>query len=56
MLDAFNKEMDERVEAGQPGVAAGMACYQKDVDANSEAVLERADEQMYQRKKEMKAI
>lgn len=53
MLYAFNKEMTARTEKGQEGVAAGMAYYQKDTDNCCHDVLERADEQMYQKKKQM---
>ena len=54
LLAAFEKQMDENLKLGKITIASGCACYDPSVDKSAHRVLERADEKMYQRKKQMK--
>ena len=54
LLDDFNKKMDSNMKNGDISIASGCACFDPSIDGNSHSVLERADEKMYQRKKQMK--
>ena len=54
LLSSFEAQMDEKQRQGQPAVASGCSCFDPAADQNSRAVLDRADAEMYQRKKAMK--
>lgn len=52
---SFEKAVDENVQSGSPIViSSGMAIYDKGPDRSVEMVFERADENMYLRKKVLK--
>ena len=56
LLAAFETQMDLNQAQGRITVASGCACFDPARDKSSQTVFERADEQMYQRKKRMKDI
>ena len=54
LLAAFEQQMDANLAQGNIAVASGCATFDPSVDKSAHTVLERADFQMYQRKKRMK--
>ena len=54
LLASFEKQMDSNLMHGKISIASGCACFDPSSDRSSHSVLERADEKMYQRKKQMK--
>ena len=55
LLDRFNKLIDENLEEGKVVIAAGMADYDKTKDFSLRALFARADQLMYERKRQLKA-
>ncbi len=56
ILSSFNRQSEENQRVGQAVVAAGMAEYVPGQDIGFRSVFERADQQMYRRKKELKEM
>ena len=56
ILTQLNERCERHIQAGGPVVAAGMAEFIPGGDADLHAVFERADQRMYERKKELKAM
>ena len=56
ILAQLNERCERHVQTGGPVVAAGMAEFFPGGDADLHAVFERADQRMYERKKELKAM
>ena len=56
ILNAFNKEIDNSFETGNPIVATGISDYRPGKDNTYRAVFNRADERMYIRKKQLKDL
>ena len=54
LLAAFNRGAEENLGTGGAVVSAGMSAYLPGLDTDARHVFERADTQMYQRKKELK--
>ena len=54
LLWVFEKQMDFNMKKGKITVAFGCACFDPEKDENTQSVRERADANMYQRKKRMK--
>lgn len=54
LLAAFEKQMDDNLGQGKITIASGCAVFDPSQDKSTHAVLERADAQMYERKKQMK--
>lgn len=54
LLAVFEKQMDVNLAQGKITIASGCACFDPSLDNSAHRVLERADEKMYQRKKQMK--
>ncbi|MBR4703705.1 MAG: GGDEF domain-containing protein [Oscillospiraceae bacterium] len=56
ILAAFNGQVEENQRSGQAVVAAGMAEFAPGQDDSFQVVFERADREMYLRKKELKEM
>lgn len=54
LLADFENQMDANLAQGRITIASGWACFESAEDKNAHRVLERADEKMYLRKKQMK--
>ena len=54
LLAAFEEKMDADLNQSRITIAFGCACFDPSLDKRAHRVLERADERMYQRKKQMK--
>lgn len=54
LLAAFEKQMDDNLTQGKRSISSGCACFDPAQDKSAHTVLERADERMYQRKRQMK--
>ncbi len=54
LLSAFDQQMDANLAQGKITIASGCAVFDPSADKSAHRVLERADEKMYQRKKQMK--
>lgn len=54
LLAEFEKQMDVNLNEGRITIASGCACFDPSMDNSVHRILERADEKMYQRKKQMK--
>ncbi|MBR1708382.1 MAG: hypothetical protein IJ719_06090 [Clostridia bacterium] len=46
--------MDENQRRGEVTIASGHACFDPTLDKSCRTIFERADEQMYHRKRRMK--
>ena len=55
MMEAFNRRMDKNKEEGRITISAGLDEYVRGQDNDFNAIFERADRKMYERKKQMKA-
>lgn len=55
LIFLFNKHVDRNLENGGVVVSAGISMFNADKDASFDDVFSRADEQMYERKKELKS-
>ena len=55
-LTAFDAQIENNLRAGKVVVSSGMSEYRKDVDKSYRAVFERADLQMYRRKRALKEM
>jgi len=56
LLDSLNACMVQNIGTGSPVAALGMAEFRPDEDHSFRSVFERADQHMYERKKELKAL
>ena len=54
LMGEFDRQMDANLTQGKISTASGIAVFDPARDHSARAVLERADEMMYQRKKQMK--
>ncbi|MBQ9414980.1 MAG: hypothetical protein IJU16_07640 [Clostridia bacterium] len=54
LLAAFEKEIDENRKNGGITIASGYARFDPALDKSTRTVIERADEKMYKRKRELK--
>lgn len=54
LLAAFEKQVDANLTQGKISISSGCATFDPSLDKSAHRVLERADEKMYQRKKQMK--
>lgn len=54
LLAVFEKKMDNNLAEGRATIASGYAVFDPTTDKSSHSVLERADENMYRRKRSMK--
>ena len=54
LISSFENDMNTNSAAGNVSIASGISCYDPENDLNTRMVFERADEKMYQRKKQMK--
>ena len=55
LIFLFNSHVDRNLEKGGVVVSAGISMYKPDKDAGFDDVFTRADERMYERKKELKS-
>lgn len=55
LIFLFNKHVDRNLENGGVVVSAGISMFNADKDASFDDIFSRADEQMYERKKELKS-
>ncbi|MBQ9429910.1 MAG: diguanylate cyclase [Clostridia bacterium] len=55
LLAAFEKEIDENRKNGGITIASGYARFDPALDKSTRTVIERADEKMYKRKRELKS-
>lgn len=55
LIFLFNSHVDRNLEKGGVVVSAGISMYKPDKDAGFDEVFTRADERMYERKKELKS-
>ena len=56
LLDSLNACMVQNIGTGSPVAALGMAEFRPDEDHSFRSVFERADQHMYEHKKELKAL
>ena len=56
LLQELNRRVEDNLRTGKATLSAGMAEYHAGQDRKYHTVFERADEQMYQRKKQMKGM
>ena len=56
LLNELNRRAEANIGTGKATLSAGMAEYRSGTDRKFHSVFERADEQMYQRKKQMKSM
>ena len=56
LLDSLNQSMVKNIGSGEPVAALGLAEYVPGKDHSFRSVFERADRNMYERKKELKAL
>ena len=56
LLDSLNAQMEQNIGTGKPVAALGVAVYRPGEDNTFRSVFERADGDMYRRKKELKAL
>jgi diguanylate cyclase (GGDEF)-like protein len=55
LLEELNRRSEENIHTGKAVVSAGMADYEA-ADERLEVTLHRADQQMYEKKKQLKAL
>ena len=55
LLEELNRRVEENIRTGRAVVSAGMADYEPG-DQQADAVLRRADQRMYERKKQLKEM
>lgn len=55
-LAMFDAQIDSNLRTDKVAVASGMSAYQRNADTRYLTVFERADQQMYQRKRKLKKI
>ena len=55
LLEELNRRVEENIRTGRAVVSAGMADYEPG-DQQVDAVLRRADQRMYERKKQLKEM
>ena len=56
LLEELNRRVEANIQTGKATLSAGMSEYQAGQDKKYHTVFERADERMYQRKKQMKSM
>lgn len=56
ILKTFNERVDSNIASGDVIVSAGISEFEKGTDESIHAVFKRADQLMYERKKELKAM
>ncbi|HCA54420.1 MAG TPA: hypothetical protein DEO95_02890, partial [Ruminococcaceae bacterium] len=54
LLTSFEKKMDDNLAQGKVNIAHGWSDYSPETDNTFREIFERADEKMYERKKQMK--
>ena len=56
LMQSLNRQMEQNIQKGGPVAALGLAVYRPGQDNTFRSVFERADSEMYSRKKELKAM
>lgn len=55
IIEAFDRQIEENLKNGKAVVSAGAAVYEPGKDTSMYSVFQRADERMYQRKRQLKS-
>ena len=56
LLDSFNRQVERNRVEGRVVISSGLGVFRPESDKDYNAVFERADHQMYERKKALKAV
>ena len=56
LLESFDQQVERNLEEGRVVVSSGMDVFRPETDGHYDAVFERADREMYERKKALKAL
>jgi diguanylate cyclase (GGDEF)-like protein len=56
LMQSLNRQMEQNIQKGGPVAALGLAVYRPGQDNTFRSVFERADSEMYKRKKALKAM